>query len=280
MQFSCTTPTKTKEEPIQEKPMGNTQSELFSFWDGFDFQDQASITDPDQAEQRLVDFLARFPKYSLEQVEEALQMLFAQASKNPIVWDYFEEKLASYLYHPNSPMYNEIYYEAVLKVLLKDESLSSAQQQKFSALLKLVQLNKPGQAVSDFTYYTGDIAEHKFSDSKGSLRVLFFYDLTCSHCAEEIATLAQLPVLNQWIDQQKIKLIAIEPLSTYADWHAHRTKIPANWINGIDKKQNIIKKQLFNLRAYPSLYLIDPADKVILRDATAEQIIAQLAQLL
>ena len=47
---------------------------------------------------------------------------------------------------------------------------------------------------------------------------------------------------------------------------------PKEWINGYDKKLVIKEKNLYDLKAIPTLYLLDKDKKVLLKDATVAQI--------
>lgn len=247
--------------------------DLDDYWRKYNFKSGAYLNDNDQAEQHIVDFIALLPGYSISEIDDAMAALYQEIKNNIQVRDFFLDKFEFYLYHPNSPMLNELYYESFLKAVVQDNNLNSVIKQKYTSLLKLVGLNKPGSMVSDFTFYTSEDQKEMLSDSHGTLRLLLFYDLTCTHCAEIINVLSESSFLNQSIAAGKLSIIAIEPLATMTDWMLYGANIPKNWIHGINKNQFIIKYQLFNLRAYPSIYLIGEDGRVILRDVEVNQAI-------
>mgnify|MGYP002527024690 FL=1 len=44
------------------------------------------------------------------------------------------------------------------------------------------------------------------------------------------------------------------------------------WINGYDKKQTIEQNNLYDLKAIPTLYLLDKDKTVLLKDVTTKEI--------
>lgn len=49
--------------------------------------------------------------------------------------------------------------------------------------------------------------------------------------------------------------------------------MPANWINGFDSNQEIANEELYDLKAMPTLYLLDKGKKVLLKDADLDEIL-------
>ena len=54
---------------------------------------------------------------------------------------------------------------------------------------------------------------------------------------------------------------------------------PEEWYNGFDPDYVIRTDQLYNVRAIPSLYLLDADKKVMLKDATTEKLFGVLENL-
>ena len=52
--------------------------------------------------------------------------------------------------------------------------------------------------------------------------------------------------------------------------------MPRGWIAGWNKQGDIRSRQLYEIRATPTLYLLDKRKKVILKDATLEQVLQSL----
>ena len=52
--------------------------------------------------------------------------------------------------------------------------------------------------------------------------------------------------------------------------------MPAAWINSYDKSLDIKNKEVYDLKAIPTLYLLDKEKKVVLKDVTFAQVEAFL----
>ena len=57
-----------------------------------------------------------------------------------------------------------------------------------------------------------------------------------------------------------------------------RAVFPARWIDGYDAGQRLTREQVYDLKAMPTLYLLDVDKRVILKDASAERIEAWLSE--
>lgn len=62
------------------------------------------------------------------------------------------------------------------------------------------------------------------------------------------------------------------------EWKRHLSDFPKEWINGYDKGLVIKEKNLYDLKAIPTLYLLDQKKIVILKDAPIREIEEHLKQ--
>lgn len=257
----------------------SAQSELLKFWVDYDFGDELRITDPNDSEQKLVDFIASFPNDKIENVNKAIHTLLSRAEVSRPVFDFFTTQLTRYLYDPNSPMRSDQYYEPVLHYLIASKSTSDTDKQRYQMQLDMVRKNQPGFPINDFSYQTTSNKQVRFSETKGVWRLLVFYDPTCTHCSAVISQLKSSATLNELISQRKMHVLAIDPLSDRNTWEEYQYNIPQNWENGLDSAKNISKNQLFNLRAYPTIYLVNTLGIVVLKDCDVEALEYYLLQL-
>ena len=59
-------------------------------------------------------------------------------------------------------------------------------------------------------------------------------------------------------------------------WYGYQSIYPEEWYNGYDPNFIIRTDLLYNVRAIPSLYLLDRDKTVLLKDAPEERIFAEL----
>lgn len=86
-------------------------------------------------------------------------------------------------------------------------------------------------------------------------------------------------VIGNQLKSGKLKIVAIYPDEDLEAWRKHLKEIPAEWINGYDADLTMRKEESYDLRAIPSLYLLDKDKKVLLKDcASVDMIEAYLVQ--
>jgi hypothetical protein len=84
--------------------------------------------------------------------------------------------------------------------------------------------------------------------------------------------------LNTLLKRGELKIVAIYPDEDLAEWNNHYSKIPTTWINGYDYTHKMRNENTYDLKAIPTLYLLDKDKTVVLKDAVnARQIENYLA---
>lgn len=251
---------------------------LYNFWENYNFNDSTTIQDPNQSEQRLVNFIAAFPQYPISQVKDAIHNMLQKSERNSTVFVYFRDKYTHYLYNPNSPIRNESYYEPVLEYLIKSPASIDIEKIRYKIQLDMIRKNQPGSTVADFQYLTSTGQKENLHNNKHIAKLIIFYDPSCPHCKEIMNTLKRSELLNTLIEARQLQIIAIDPMGDQNLWKDYQTHISPNWINGFDHKDILIKKGLYNIAAYPTLYLIDKMNKVVLKDPDYQYLLNFLNQ--
>lgn len=264
---ACNPAKKSAEEKTQAaRNPASTPNSLYNFWENYNFNDSTAIKDTNQMEQRLVDFIAAFPQYPIDQVRDAIKHMLQKAESNTATFTYFSNKYAHYLYNPNSPFRSDWYYEPVLEYLTTSPNATDSEKIRYEMQLKQVRKNQPGTTVTDFQYLNSHGKKEKLHDSRGLTRVLIFYDPACPHCKEIMNQLKSSELLNTLIATKQIQIIAIDPMEDKTAWKEYQSQIPSNWTNGFDHQNILIKTELYSIMAYPTLYLVDDSNKIVLKD--------------
>ncbi|WP_312340384.1 DUF5106 domain-containing protein [Sphingobacterium sp.] len=278
--WSCTSSTKEKHKKNEAMSqnmasISSTDSTLFHFWDKFDMQDTAQVKNPEKGEQQLADFLqllAQTPDSATR--DNAVDLMLDKAKVNRTSFDYFIKQYEHYLYDGNSPMRNDIVYESVLRYVIKTDLLSDLEKEAYRPIYKLVLRNKEGQTAEDFSYELAKGKKQKLSDTKAKYTFLIFYDPDCSHCKETIHQLRDTPQLVQLFTQLQVQVIAIDPWGDRTKWKNYQSQLSEQWINGFDSESKILSFNLYDLKASPTIYLLDENKKVLLKDTYLQQVIA------
>ena len=186
--------------------------------------------------------------------------------KNPesSVLETLTEMMEKYLYDANSPFRNEDYYGAYAGKLAEWNGLSPELRGKYEYQAERTSLNKVGTVAADF----------RFSDKVGKMRtlhgvkapmtLLFFSNPGCEACMNIINVLKGEPTI--YIDED------------IAAWRSYMPVYPDEWYNGFDPDLAVRTENLYDVRAIPSLYLLDADKKVIMKDAPENKVFNYLTQ--
>ena len=133
-------------------------------------------------------------------------------------------------------------------------------------------MNRVGAVAADFVYTLPSGAQKRMHDIRSPYTLLLFYNPDCHGCAETLAAMKASPVLNDPRIMQQVKILAFYPDEDREVWAQHQEVIPTAWINSYDKDLTVLTKELYDLKAMPTLYLLDKDKKVLLKDVAVGEI--------
>lgn len=252
---------------------------LLQYWDNFNFESSVQASNWDKVEQKLVDFISLFSTVPDTVVQVAIWDMLTKTSKDSMVLDYFVSKYQHYLYDPNSPMRNEGYYEKVLSYLAEANAVSRQERMKYTARLNQVRKNQVGTVAADFKYLAKNGQYHAMHEGVKPYKMLVFYDPTCSHCTSVIQDLGQTPAVYNCVENGFLDVIAISLNPDKDSWKAYQSQIPSNWSNGFDENGTVIAEERYHIRAYPTIFLLDKTNRVLLKDAPLDVTLRYLVNL-
>ena len=242
------------------------------YWDNINFTDSNYVHHPEVIEQAWVDYIDLLKLVSPQVADTALKNTFSQAEKGKKCYLYLMELADKYLYDPNSPMRNEELYISVLDALLASPVLNDTEKIRPERRRELAQKNRIGTKVIDFTYTLESGKQGSLYGLNTPYIILFINNPGCHACAETIEALKNAPTINQAFAKKQVKILSLYPDIDLDEWRNHLSDFPKEWINGYDKGQVIELKNLYDLKAIPTLYLLDKEKTVLLKDVTAVEI--------
>ncbi|MBQ8838425.1 MAG: DUF5106 domain-containing protein [Bacteroidales bacterium] len=179
-----------------------------------------------------------------------------------------------YLHDPNSPFRNEEHYLHFASSLASYEGFSSEVRDKYAYRARMCSLNRIGTKASDF----------RFADRRGRIRtlysieapktLLFFSNPGCEACMNIINVLKETPQIAEMVDNGSLAVLNIYIDEDIQAWRDYMPVYPEQWYNGFDPDSVLRGNTLYNIRAIPSLYLLDSDKRVLLKDAP-EQVLYQ-----
>ena len=183
------------------------------------------------------------------------------------VFETFASLVDKYLFDPNSPLRDEDLYGAYASRLAAYEGYTEVQKEKYARDARLCALNKVGTKAADF----------RFADRRGKIRtlygveapytLLFFSNPGCEACMSIINVLKEDPQISEMISSGRLKVLNIYIDEDLDAWRSYMPIYPDEWYNGFDPDFVIRNETLYNVRAIPSLYLLDSDKTVLLKDA-------------
>lgn len=186
-----------------------------------------------------------------------------------------------YLDNPRSPVYNEGQYAIILQEALKSSKITFADSVRFVDRLALYEKNKPGTKATDFQFALFPGTEKtRLSLVKAPKLLLMFYDPDCHTCQEVLEHISVSELFSSAAKGGKFTLLCIYSGTRVEEWRQYRDRIPSWATVGIEQEMRIDNEQLYHLRAFPTLYLLDEDKTVILRDVSIEKVEAYLRDLI
>lgn len=85
-------------------------------------------------------------------------------------------------------------------------------------------------------------------------------------------------LINEFSKSNKLKILAVYPDEDLDAWKGHVSVMLKDWINSYDKSVSLKNDEIYDLKAIPTLYLLNKEKKVLLKDATFQQIENYLSQ--
>ena len=181
------------------------------------------------------------------------------------------------LFHPNSVHYNETLYAEFLRSMCRKMPKDAVRLTTFNYRLGLIERNAPGTKASDFEYYLKDGSRNTLLRTavKGDRLLLLFYDPECGHCSEVTDRMRASESLHRAILNGKLTLLAVYTEGNDEIWKSTLSDLPEEWLVATDREA-VRTQSLYDLKAMPSLYLLDGKKRVVLKDASFERICKEL----
>lgn len=275
-----------QEFPFPPIPITLTEPEarksylLTHYWENFNFADTTLVSNRDVTEQGFVNFISLLADgiTSEELIRESIENWCDVFIGNDYARKVLTRTADDYLFNPNSPFYNEMLYSVYLEVLLGKLPQADAMRSSYEFKLALLKRNSPGNTATDFTYYLSDGSQRKLSATpvKNNCLLLLFYDPECESCHEVLLQMASDVTLAEAVRNGKLSVLAVYTEGNDEAWRKALPDMPKGWIVGTDREA-IKLGALYDLKAMPSLYLLDGNKRVILKDASYERIVRYIS---
>ena len=254
--------------PPAAVPPGEQQAWLCEhFWDRFEFADSAYVAAQDSSS-----IIGLFVLYAMQLVDPAdpspLARLMKRAEASPHAFRYFLSIADEVLHNPNSPYRDDERYIPVLECAVASPLLDEAEKTAPRHDLLMARRNRIGHAANDFTFTDIHGRNATLYSVASRWTLLFFSNPGCPLCAEIARLLTESAAVTQALTEGRLTIVMLYPDDDVEAWRGHAPEIPAAWIYARDADSEIRRRQLYDLKAIPALYLLDAEKRVRVKDAS------------
>ena len=247
------------------------------YWDEFDFSDTLFISAPEVMESAFGQYLQIISRVPYDSAAESIKAMLRRAETCKPMYDHLCGLYEKYLYDPNSPVLNEELFIVVLESQIGSGILQDYEKIRPRELHKMALKNRMGTKAADFTYTLASGKQGTLYGIKAPLTIIFINNPGCPACKEIRESISASQFLSGLIADGTIKVLAIYPDEDLTEWRNYAPNMPAEWINGYDKSLAMREKELYDLKAIPTVYLLDANKTVILKDCMSVPVIEQTA---
>lgn len=252
------------------------------YWDRYDF----AAYDKKYAEETTGQAFANFA-YLLQmqsgigaatpEAQSAVKAMLTRAAVSEDAYWHFLDLCEHYFYEPNSPMRNdEFFIPAIAHALSTKSPLDEDSKSRYRTLKKTVERNRPGTVATDFVYTTAGGSQGRMSQIKSDILIIYFYNPGCADCRRVKDMLVESEAVSRLHKEGRLKVLAVYPDEDLTEWKKYLAENPKWWISSYDKGAVVQSRNLYDLKAIPTLYLLDKDKNVVLKDPTPENLIGLL----
>lgn len=215
------------------------------YWDNYNFADTLMLKSEEVTEQGFVNFIDILGRFSPAIAQKGIAGFTQRAFKNTAAKERFESLIEHYFENPQSPLRNDRVYLLFLEEMKNSPCFDEVEKERLAFKIKTTNKNLPGDIAINFNFKDENGKSHQLSDYRDQKVILYFYGPDCENCHKVSAWLKQQTIPA---DIKVLKIIADNPIS-----------------------------HIYSLRAMPTIFLLDKGNLVVLKDCTAQELIAYVS---
>ena len=233
-------------------------------------------------EQAFSNFRAVLDELPLEKAQALMAKLFKQTEAKHLsdtssrFYLVFTEIVSRYLYDPNSPMRDEDLYLPFVRGLASSPCTREDYRRAYIHEAQMCSMNPRGSVAPDFVITRSDGKHFRLHQVPARYTLLFFSNPGCNACLEIINEIMSIPDIEMRLASREIAVVNVYIDEDIAAWLSYEHNYPRSWFSGYDAAGIIRADLLYNVRAIPSLYLLDAEKRIILKDAPTTRVKAEL----
>ena len=258
---------------------------VLHFWDAFAKVDQPTDSTliggvpKADVESQMGAFATLLQEVPVPIGQKAMTALYSNLEKAPGMFDAMAELVRNYFWDPNSPVRSEALYLPFVKALSSSPLVKDDMHAAYAWDARLCALNLPGTVAADFRFVDTSGRTRTLHSVKAEYVLLVFGNPDCTACKELVESMSSVPEIVALEASGRLKVVDIYIDQEIDLWKQRMASYPKNWINGYDPDYVIRQDLIYDVRAVPSIYLLDKDKTVLLKDAPEEAVLNALAGL-
>ncbi len=267
--------------PLPEVPSSITEAKeqaqymLQHYWDKFDFSHKSILQNKDSFEEAFANYFGLLTSLDSKETKEAL--LYPLNNSLDSVLKEELRLYRKYLYAANSPMINNELYEEVLNWTLGTPRTSALQKEEARLLLRVISKNKVGTIATNFIYETADSTKHHLRNLLSPYSLLVFAKSDCATCKSFVEQIKGNKDLEAELNRLKLQIVLIYIDRTNIE--EQLKDLPKSVIAGFDSEGAVLDKQLYDIKATPTFYLLKRGGEVLLKETYPDAVLNYLNEL-
>lgn len=232
----------------------------------------------EEVEQAMANYLAVLENMPLDEACAAVSIYtgklvdFEKGDTSSNVFEVLASLFERYVYDANSPVRDEDLYTPYARNMSQCDLVAPEKREAYAEDARLTLLNRRGTKATDFSFTDHRGRRYTLYGVKAERIVLFFSNPGCTACKEIIDVLSQDEYISGQIASGSIAVLNIYIDEDIQGWLDYMSIYPESWYNGFDDSHTVRDIELYNVRAIPSLYLLDADKTVLLKDTTTERL--------
>lgn len=236
----------------------------------------------DEFEGALANFIGLMEMSPMDVSQKAVGVLFDRicevdaADTSAHSYVLMTQMVSRYLYDPNSPLRNEDYYLPFVTRMAESPLTSEDMRPAYRFEAESCSICRYGTLAPDFRAKTAAGREFSLYDIGAFYTMLFFSNPGCSACKEIIDQVMGAPGMGELIDNGYVAVVNVYIDEDLDAWREYEPNYPDSWVSCYDFRRVIRNTRLYDVRAIPSLYLLDKDKRILMKDAPTDKVIKRI----
>lgn len=261
---------------VIDEPGERLEYVLNHYWDDFEG------VPADELEKAMADFTGLMDQAPLAVSQKAMEVLFdriCEAEMSDTSAHHYvlmTQMVSKYLYDPNSSVRNEDYYLPFVRLMAVSPLTSEDIRPAYRYEAESCSICQAGTPAPDFTMRTASGRDMRLYDIHSRYTLLFFSNPGCEACRTIIDEICAVTDIDRMISDGEVSVVNVYIDEDLDAWKGYLHNYPESWISAYDPDGVIRGRRIYDVRAIPSLYLLDRDKVILMKDAPTGRVLARI----